>query len=248
MRIMRPINAGGEWRLRLYKWFGPTFLSLTRVVRHPVEMYGQEILYERLFSNGLSSLGLENRYYPTGGAASFSLMYLLLRAITELPVKRIVELGCGQSTLLLDALSRIRPLEINTLEHDWAWAQRIQKDVTHEITCAGLVDRVVQNRMTLVYDTEVGLDAAPPDLLLVDGPQGGSRYSRWAALQWIERGLGDDFIIVFDDAERRGEIDTIEKTLRLLREQGRTFRTRFYYSIRWQFVIASGNLTPATHF
>ena len=174
-------------------------------------------------------------------------MYILLRCITELPVQRVVELGCGQSTLLFDALRQLRLIEITTLEHDWEWARRIQCQVKHEITCANLVCRVVEGRRTLVYDTDVGLGVAP-NLLLVDGPQGGSRHSRWAALQWIERGLGDDFIIVFDDAERRGEIDTIEKTLRLLREQGRTFRTRFYYGIKWQFVIASGNLTPATHF
>ena len=248
MKFIRPINAGGKWGLRLYKWFGAPMLSFARVVRHPMEMYGQELLYERLFSIGLSRLDLENRYYPTGGAANFSLMYLLLRAATELPVQRVVELGCGQTTLLLDAVRQLRPFEITTLEHDREWAQRIQTQVKHDITCVDLVDKVVQSRKTLVYDTDTGLEASPPDLLLIDGPQGESRRSRWAALQWIEKGLGDDFLILFDDAERRGEIDTIEKTLYLLRTQGRTIRTRFYYGVRWQFVIAAGKLAAATHF
>ena len=247
MKIVRPINKGGKWGLRLYKWFGAPLLSIARTFRHPMEMYGKELLYERLFSNGLARLNLENRYYPTGVAANFSLMYILLRCITELPVRRVIELGCGQSTLLFDALRQLRPIEITTLEHDRDWARRIQQHVEHEITCADLVSRVIERRKTLVYDTDAGLGASP-DLLLVDGPQGGSRHSRWAALQWIENGLGDDFIIVFDDAERRGEIDTIEKALSLLRTQGRNFRTRFYYGIKWQFVIAAGNLTPATHF
>ena len=247
MKILRPVNKGGVWGLRLYKWFGVPLFSFARSLIHPLEMYGRELLYERLFSNGLSRLELENRYYPTGFAANFSLMYILLRCISELPVQRVVELGCGQSTLLFDALRQLRPMEITTLEHDRVWARRMRQHVEHEITCANLVWRVVAERRTLVYDTDAGLGASP-DLLLIDGPQGGSRHSRWAALQWIEHGLGDDFIIVFDDAERRGEIDTIEKTLSLLGTQGRNFRTRFYYGIKWQFVIAAGRFTPATHF
>ena len=148
MKIVRPINKGGKWGLRLYKWFGAPLLSIARKLRHPIEMYGKELLYERLFSNGLSRLQLENRYYPTGVAANFSLMYILLRCITELPVRRVVELGCGQSTLLFDALRQLRPIEITTLEHDRDWARRIQKHVEHEITCADLVSRVIERRRT----------------------------------------------------------------------------------------------------
>lgn len=247
MKIIKPINAGGKLGLRLFKWFGPPMLALGRAVQYPSAMYSQELLYERLFSNALNRLHLQNLYYPTGGASTFSLMYLLLRAVTELPVRRVVELGCGQTTLLLDAVRQLRQFEIITLEHDREWAQLIQKQVKHDVTCVDLVERSVQGRKTQVYDSDAGLDASP-DLLLVDGPQGSRRRSRWAALQWIERGLGEDFIIVFDDAERRGEIDTIEKTLSLLRTQDRNFRTRFYYSIKWQFVIAAGRFLPATYF
>ena len=247
MKFIRPINKGGRWGLRLFKWFGPPILALGRAIQQPSAMYVQELLYERLFSGGLSRLGLENRYYPTGGAANFSLMYILLRTITELPVRRVVELGCGQTTLLFDALTELRDIEITTLEHDRDWAGRIQEQVKHRITCAELVKRSVQGHNTLVYDTEVN-SGVSPDLLLVDGPLGGSRRSRWAALQWIEQGLGENFLILFDDAERRGEIDTIEEALKLLRDQGRTFRTRFFYGVKWQFAIAAGRLAPATHY
>ena len=247
MKILKPIDAGGRWRLRLFKWFGPPCLSLARAIQHPAAMYGQELLYERLFANALTRLGLENRYYATGGAASFSLLYLLLRTVTELPVRRVVEFGCGQSSLLLDALQQLRPIEITTLEHDREWAQHIQQQVKYDITCADLVERVVRGRRISTYDTDAGLDT-PPDLLLVDGPHASPKYSRWGMLQWVERELGEDFLILFDDANRRGEIDTIEETLHLLRAQGRTFRTRFYYSVKWQFVIADGKFIPATFF
>src|SRR3546814_16016062 len=38
-----------------------------------------------------------------------------------------------------------------------------------------------------------------------DGPQGSARNSRWGALEILERSLADEFIVIFDDAERRGE-------------------------------------------
>lgn len=247
MKIIRPINEGGVWGLRLYKAFGAPLLSIAGKLLQPMAMYDRELLYERLFSNGLGRLKLVNRYYPTGAAANFSLMYVLLRAITELPVRRVVELGCGQTTLLLDALTERHPMELTTLEHDREWAGRIQAQVKHRITCTELAERIVQGHRTLVYDTDVGL-GAPPDLLLVDGPLGGSRRSRWAALQWIEQGLGENFLILFDDAERRGEIDTIQRTPKLLRNQDRTFRTRFFYGVKWQFAIAAGELVPATYY
>lgn len=247
MKLLKPIDAGGRWGLRLFKWFGPPCLSLARAIQHPATMYGQELVYERLFANALTRLGLENRYYATGGAASFSLLYLLLRAVTELPVRRVVECGCGQSSLLLDALQQLRPIEITTLEHDREWAQRIQQQVQYDITCANLVERVVRGRRISTYNTDAELDT-PPDLLLVDGPQASPKYSRWGMLQWVERELGEDFLILFDDANRRGEIDTIEETLSLLTAQGRTFRTRFYYSVKWQFVVAGGEFIPATFF
>jgi len=119
----------------------------------------------------------------------------------------------------------------------------VQYDITH----ADLTERQVRGRRTWAYDMDI--EAYPcPDLVLVDGPRGEPRCSRWGMLPWVERGLGEDFLIIFDDAHRRGEIDTIEETLRLLREQGRSFRTRFYYSVKWQFVIAGGKFVPATFF
>ena len=231
----------------MFKWFGPPFLSLARAIQHPAVMYGQELLYERNFAHALDRFGLENRYYATEGSASFSLLYLLLRAVTELPLKYVVELGCGQTSLLLDALQQVQPLQTVSLEHDPEWARRIQAQVEHPVVQADLVERRIRGRLVWTYDFDLA-GTKSCNLLLVDGPPQATRHSRWGALEWVERGLGDDFLILFDDAERRGELDTIEETLALLREQGRSFRTRFFYSVKWQFAIAGGRCGPAVNF
>ena len=246
MRFFRPIDAGGKWRLRLFKWLGPPALATARFVQTPAEMYGRELLYERLFANGLARFGLENRYYASGGAASFSLLYLLLRAITELPIQHVVEFGCGQTTLLLDALQKVRPFKVDSFEHEPEWAGRIQEEVAHAINVADLVERKVRGRRTQTYDVPDALGSC--NLLVVDGPQQRVRRSRWGALEWIEDRLDDDFLILFDDAERRGELDTIEEALGILRNQGRPVRTRFFHSVKWQFAIAGGACSPAVSF
>ena len=41
---------------------------------------------------------------------------------------------------------------------------------------------------------------------------------------------------------------TIEEALKILRSQNRTFRTRFFYSTKWQFAIAGGDCTPIVSF
>jgi len=49
------------------------------------------------------------------------------------------------------------------------------------------------------------------DLAVVDGPLGRRRRSRWASLDLLETALGSDFVVIFDDAERPGEQDTIKE-------------------------------------
>ena len=247
MRLIRPINQGGTLGLKLFKWLGVPGLELARMLQYPSRMYGNELLYERMFAHALHRFGLENRYYGTGGAATYSLMYLLLRAITELPVNRVVEMGCGQSSLLLDALQKVRPFAVTSLEDDAGWADRIQRQVEHEVVHADLVERRIRRRKTRTYNISVAA-SGPCDLLLVDGPQQRGRRCRWGALEWVEQGFGDHFILLFDDAERRGELDTIEEALKILRSQSRTYRTRFFYSTTWQFAIAGGDCTPIVSF
>ena len=244
---MRPINQGGTLGLKFFKWLGVPALTVARTLQYPSRMYGNELLYERMFAHALERFGLENRYYGTGGAASYSLMYLLLRVITELPVKSVVEMGCGQSSLLLDALQKVRPFAVTSLEDDPDWAERIQGQVAHQVMHAQLVERRIRGRKTSTYDVDLAA-SGPCDLLLVDGPQQRGRRCRWGALEWVEQGLGDNFVLLFDDAERRGELDTIEEALKILRGQGRVFRTRFFYSTKWQFAVAGGDCTPIVSF
>ena len=54
------------------------------------------MIYRDLFLRELARLGVEDGFYPIGGAANYSLLYLVLRAMTEFPVSSILEVGAGK--------------------------------------------------------------------------------------------------------------------------------------------------------
>lgn len=207
-----------------------------------------ELLYERMFSNALPRFGLENRYYPIKSAATYSLLYLLLRVVTELPAKSVVELGAGQSTLLLDALVEKFGLDLLTLEHAGDWIEKISPRVDHPVRHAPLIEREVLGHRSEVYDFSAAGLPGHIDLLVVDGPVGRRNRSRWGCLDLIGAHLGEDFVIIFDDAERKGELETIERALALLESLGRRFSVGITESTSSQCLIAGGKFSDAAYF
>lgn len=182
-----------------------------------------EMVYKTLFERELARLGIEDRFYPVGYAANYSLLYVVLRAVMELPVVRVLELGCGQTTILLDGLAKVlakkehggRKLEIVTLESDADWAARIGGQVKHTVTVAPLVPCEVQGAMVLGYDP-LKYPKGKFDLVIVDGPVGTERLSRGGMLAMVPQILADEFMVVFDDAERPGERQTVRSFARMM--------------------------------
>ncbi len=145
-------------------------------------------------------------FYPTAGAANYSLLYTILRCITELPVKNSLELGMGQTTLLFDALKT----DITSVDHEAGWVERMGERVSHKCRHAPLVEREVHGHVAKCYDFQPLIY----DMVVVDGPQGEPRKSRWGSLAVLDLCLGDEFLVIFDDAARIGEQDTIREFLK----------------------------------
>lgn len=261
---------GSSWpelrgRLWLLRNVNPFLEWASKTLAPAAWLQGREIVFQHLVHRTLDRLGIDAPFYPLRGAANYSYLYLLVRIAEELPVKRLLELGCGQSTLLLDRLAKRNGIECVTLEHDREWLEHISARLEHvQLVHSPLVKKRILGHLASAYDagaivdtsadtsvdTSVDTSAGQPlfDVLLVDGPQGRCKRSRWGALEFIERGLGDDFLIVFDDAERRGEQQTIARALKLLDTLGRRYQTLFVRSATSQFLIAGGRLSPARYF
>lgn len=232
--LLRNINPFLEWA--------------SRTLAPASSLHGREILFQNIVHRALDRLGIDEPFYPLRSAAGYSYLYLLIRIVEDLSVNRVLELGCGQSTVLLDRLAADGTLECVSLEHDEEWLELIRPRVNTRLIHAPLVSKTVLGHETRTYDTSALANEPPFDVLLVDGPRGSRRRSRWGCLELVETCLGQDFLIIIDDAERRGELQTIGRALKLLDERGRRYGSRLVRSVNSQFLIAGGRFTPALYF
>ncbi|MGK7297377.1 MAG: hypothetical protein ACNS61_16400 [Candidatus Wenzhouxiangella sp. M2_3B_020] len=237
-----------RWPLFLMRRVNPLLEAVSDNLFPSARLHGREVLYQGIVHRELARLEIDRPFHPVRSAATYSYLYLLLRICTELPVRRMLELGAGQSTLLLDDLAAGGNLEVTTLEHDSDWAAHVGARCNQaRIVHSPLARRRIRGRQAEGYEAA---DAAqgPFDVLLVDGPRGQRRHSRRGALEFIDSAMGQEFVIVFDDAERRGELDTIAEALKLLDARGTDYSTTLIRSVNSQFVIATRGMRAAAYF
>jgi predicted O-methyltransferase YrrM len=172
--------------------------------------------------------------YPINAAANYSLLYCLFRILTETECKRVLEIGAGQTTLVLSALGKARALEVDTLETSEEWAARLKETGDTRVHYSPLVMRE-QAGITAQHFEDTKDLRNDYDFVLVDGPLGTPRYSRYACMSILRERLADEFVVVFDDAERRGEQDTIKAFLAT--PKGRDLGMTLVGGTKWQCLL-----------
>ena len=161
-----------------------------------------EATYQHLFLRELETYGLRDRYTPIQSAANYSLLFVLLTSVVGAQPANVLELGCGETTLLLNALlqSGVWRGSLVSLEQDSFWRKEIASAVSTEVVYAPLAERSIAGRPALAYDlSNLKRPLGLFDLVLVDGPTGVPRYSRSACLEFIPKHLAKDFLIIHDD-------------------------------------------------
>jgi len=211
----------------------------------------QEIVYRELFIRDLMKLGLADDFYPVRGAANHGLLYLIARCFMETEVRSVIEFGVGQTSILIDQLSRVAGHEVRvaSIEHDEDWATRIADKVSHEITVAPLVNYQVAPQVAF-YDPTL-IPNGPFEMMIVDGPVASSkewRFARTGFCQICAERLAEDFVIVIDDAERLGERMLVSQTRNLLTKQGRKFNEGEVRALKRQYVFAGGRHSHVAYF
>ena len=125
-------HAAQASRLAVRRWLNPILERGSRWLAPTAWLQGRELIYQGLVHRDLDRLGITTRFYPLRSAASYSYLYLLLRLVQDHDQLRILELGAGQSSLLLDQLSQHFALQLTSLEHDEGWADRITRQMNSQ--------------------------------------------------------------------------------------------------------------------
>ncbi|MGI9492122.1 MAG: hypothetical protein ACR2QF_06970 [Geminicoccaceae bacterium] len=186
-----------------------------------------EIMCRQTLDGILRKEGIEPALSPGGWAASSSLLMIIARLVTELPIKNVLELGCGQTTMLLAALAPIRDFKLTTIEHNADWAHFISDRTGHDIDLAALT---FDGNGYVLNDLP-----GPFDLIIVDGPPGtGTKWSRSGAVDVVGRHHAYPCAIVLDDTHRRGEAATAAAIA-----NETPFMVKEVRSTSWQTVLAA---------
>jgi hypothetical protein len=220
--------------------------------RAQAQLHHHEEMYFQSFLDLKRSLQISTPFFPFGWAANASLLYLLARSLDSLPIVSVCELGSGQSTLLFDALAATKSLTVDSFEQDQFWAKaigaRLQNPGRIRVHHSALREHAVRGHTTRFYDIGASMERNRYNLVLVDGPFGERRRSRWGSLVVLDQHLADDFLVIFDDADRIGEADTCGEAVKLLREKGVKFYTGTVEAAKSQFLIASESMRSACFF
>src|SRR5215469_14551483 len=111
-----------DWLSELRRWSRRSIVSAATGART-----SREILYRHLLHDAAHASQIDLPVmFPVESAANYSLLYVILRAYLELPISRVLEIGSGQTSLLLDSLSKSerRSLSVLTIEHDKHWSEQ----------------------------------------------------------------------------------------------------------------------------
>lgn len=211
-----------------------------------------EAVYQHLVCRDLARLQLDDVFYPVGSAANHGLFYIILRAALEFPLASVLELGAGQSSLLLDALARKQVLRarVRTLEHDEQWAARVTARVAHNVTTVPLRERSEAGISFVGYDLRT-VETGTIDFLSIDGPPAGTietQYSRLGALELAQSIDLTRFLIVIDDAERAGERLLADGMVAALRARGASPAVGHIVANKRQIIIAGGEYVGAAYY
>lgn len=209
-----------------------------------------EPTYQHLFLRELARHGLKDEFTPIQSAANYSLLFILLQSVVLAQPAEILELGCGETTLLLDALRRsgVWRGNLTSIEHDSFWHKEISALVETDIVHAPLTKRTIHGIEAPAYDlsalkSPLGLF----DLVLVDGPNGTPRWSRLACLELIPEHLAREFLIILDDYERPGEKETAALMRDSLGSKGLQMTEECVLSNKHQLMLATEAYRPCLY-
>ncbi len=136
----------------------------------------------------------------------------------------MLELGAGQTTRLLNAWAISMGGTVVTFEHNLFWAEAIAAETKSErakILHLPLVNSDVKGGKIKWYTepTEKQLPVKDFNFLIVDGPVGTDRLSRFGVVEHIPGWLESEWVIVWDDLDRIADLKSFALLIDRLREK-----------------------------
>lgn len=165
-------------------------------------------------------------YLPFNGGAlrPFCMAYILNEIIIN-QRKEILEFGSGLSTIIIARLIKKNELstKLISIEHNKKWAKILQDYLANEnllpfvkIVISDLKETKTPLGLVNWYDYDKissEITERKFDCMIIDGPPANEesiQYSRFPSLLKFQANLADDFCMMLDDSNRKGEQELIK--------------------------------------
>ena len=186
-------------------------------------------------------------FFTDGAAGSPSLQLFHIKVLSLIRPRNILELGSGQTSKLISAYVADSPgSHAISIEQSQEWHDILRPSISHEYKVVPVAKRHVEGVDVLSY--QLDLHDQKFDYVLVDGPDNnleGWRYtpfSRAGIVDQLPGALAPEFVVVFGDAERPGERQTVELFSKRLTQGGIAHRRFTLIGVKHQAVFVSPNL------
>jgi len=228
--------------------------NYTQVINEKFEhnkMLNNEIMYANILRDcTVEAQWLKKRDWTlTLGAANYSFIFILFKILEEINPTNILEFGLGQTSKLTTQYVAFKnpQAKLNIVDHNQDWinifTQKLDITDSIKINHKNLIKFYLNTVESDKYDSLDDITTGQKfDLIIIDGPFGYNRiYPRTNILDLIPQNLAENFVIILDDAERKGEQNTAELIFKKLKENNIEFKKSYKIGKKKQLVITSLN-------
>ena len=209
-----------------------------------------EGVWAQIFNNTVTdSTWLKDKTFSPGRwAVGYPDLYAIYRILNETHPKHILDIGLGQTTRMFAQYAAAFPeVEHIVVEHDPDWISffcnsvQLPKNTNIIQLEREMVPYKEAESVRVFKGFQEALQDKKFDFIMVDAPLGGDmkEYARIDILSLLPQGLGENFAILIDDAERPGETHTIEEIKRLLQQSGIAYKQGRYRGKRDSVIFCS---------
>lgn len=219
----------------------------------------KELLYANVFHDTIKgSLWLTSdlSISPGNSAIGYPALYVLYRVLNDIRPNSLLELGLGQSTkVLCQYMQSFSDAHHIVVEHDEEWIAFFEKNFKiHSNTEVMLMpikdiniqlnDVAMDSNCTIYEGFAEKLAGYKFDFILIDGPYGfrSPLFSRIDVLKILPDCLKESFVILIDDVNRQGEMNTMKEMMRVLESNHIPFSQGIYEGSKDTGIIVSKDL------
>ncbi len=219
-----------------------------RITAETLKAQNDELIWAHIYHDTIKNKKwLKNLAVSPGRwAVNYSFLYVLVRILSDYKPTKIIEFGLGESSKIVSAFidNELKNSTHLIIEQDESWAalfkSRFDLSKRSEILHLPLETKDVKGFPVNSYSSLNEKANLVFDLYIIDGPWGSENFSRYDICLLAEKfNPNDEFIIMIDDYNRKGEKETAIDLINILTSKGISTYTGIYSGNKSQIVIAT---------